>query len=196
MFTIRPIILHFGLWVLLAPLFIVEIQALDQLLYTIALQDAQRVRVAFADVTAARLSSRGPELRYQFQTSASSEPIAAMNTSGWGETWIPVSNETWHQAQKQQQIRVLYLPEKPQANQPVGRVGSPIGDSAYSWGLFLIVDLLWIAETVMIARNFLHCQTAAERRVPTRMRFWQTVAVPTAIERYTQIVRPSRHLDR
>ncbi|GEM_PF-1945438 len=183
MFTIRPIILHFALWVLLAPLFILEAQALDQLLQTMALQDSLHVRTALAEVTAERLSVRGPELRYEFQ-SVSGQRISAMNTSGWGETWIPVSLETWQHAQQHKQIEVIYLPERPQANQPVGRVGSPIGDSAFSWGFFLLIDLVWVAETIMIAANFLRCQIAAERRQPTRVRFWRTVPVPTAIDKY------------
>jgi hypothetical protein len=50
----------------------------------------------------------------------------------------------------------------------------------------LLADLLWLAETIMIAANFLRCQTAAERRIPTRVRFWQTIPVRTATEQYTR----------
>jgi hypothetical protein len=180
MFTIRPIMLHFVLWVVLAPLFVLEAQALDQLLQTMALQDALRVRMALAEVTAERVGTRGPELRYEFWA-AGGQRVAAMNTSGWGETWIPVSDETWQHAQQHKQINVIYLPEHPEANQPIGRVGSPIGDSAFSWGFFLLADLVWLAETIMIAANFLRCQIAAERRIPTRIRFWRTIPVPVSI---------------
>jgi hypothetical protein len=33
----------------------------------------------------------------------------------------------------------------------------------------------------MIAANFLRCQIAAERRIPTRIRFWRTIPVPVSI---------------
>jgi hypothetical protein len=192
MFTIRPVLAHFALWLMLAPLFFFEAQALDQLLHTIALQDPQRVRIVQAEVTDQRQGSRGYELRYQFRLAGVAEPFQAMNTSGWGEVWIPVTPEVWAAAARGEPIQVAYLPEHPAANQPVGRVGYPIGDSAFSWALFVLVDLIWIVETCMIVINFQRCLAAVERREEFRGRFWRSQRLPTAIERYARSVRPVR----
>jgi hypothetical protein len=112
-----------------------------------------------------------------------------MNTSGWGETWVPVTNEVWAQAQRGERITVRYLPEAPSANQPAGRVGYPIGDSAFAWGLFVLVDLAWLAESTLMVVNYVRCQVAAERREDLQIRFWRTARRPTAIEQYAGRIR-------
>jgi hypothetical protein len=192
MFTVRPVLGHFLLWLALAPLFFFEAQALDQLFQTIALQDSNRVRFVQAEVTDQRHGSRGYELRYQFQVAGSDQTFHAMNTSGWGEVWIPVTHEVWAAAARGEPIRVAYLPEHPAANQPVGRVGYPIGDSAFSWVLFVLVDLIWLAETCFLVINFQRCLAAVERREEFRGRFWRSQRLPTAIEHYARSVRPVR----
>lgn len=188
MYSVRPIMMHFALWGLLAPLFLLELRALSQLNATIALQDRSRVRTVLAAVTEDRHGSRGPEIRYEFQVAGWGEQFRAMNTAGWGEAWIPISEEAWREVGRQRQIMVVYLPESPAANQPIGRVGYPIGDSAFAWALFLLADLAWLFETAGIIRNYLRCQTLAERREERRLRFWRTVRLPTATERYQRLV--------
>jgi hypothetical protein len=184
MFRIRPIIPHFLLWMLLAPFFLLELRALEQLQQTLMLQEGQYVATTLAEITAQRMGTHGPEVQYQFHTAGADESIGPMNTSGWGETWVPVSESAWQEAQDTGQISVAYLPSYPQANQPLGRVGSPVGDSIFSWLLFLALDLVWLAESLVIIRNYLRSQVAAERRLHSRIRFWHTDALPSAHERY------------
>jgi hypothetical protein len=196
-FTVRPVVLHFALWVLLAPLFLLEARALEQLAQTLALQDTARIRRTLAEVTAERSGPSGPEIRYQFTIAGRTERFAAMNTAGWGEPWVPLSPAAWERAHRQNGlVEVVYLPENPAANQPVARAGYPIGDSAFSWSLFLIVDLIWLVETTLMIRNFLRCQTAAERREACRMRFWRTAQLPTAIDRYARAARRTHRVVR
>jgi hypothetical protein len=186
-FSVRPVAVHFLVWLILAPLAVFEMRALEQLRQTIALQEQLHVGVALADVIDQRLSARGPEVRYEFRVAGRMTSVPAMNTSGWGKAWIPISKEAWDEMLDEGgRIPVRYLPENPEANQPVGRVGSPIGDSMLSWALFLFVDIIWAVELTVVVINYLRCQVAAERREGCRLRFWQTVRQPSAIERYTR----------
>ena len=54
MFHIRPVIPHFILWTVLAPFFLLELRALEQLQQTLALQEGLRVHIVMAEVTAQR----------------------------------------------------------------------------------------------------------------------------------------------
>lgn len=182
MFHIRPVIPHFILWTVLAPFFLLELRALEQLQQTLALQEGLRVHIVMAEVTAQRHRAPAHEVRYQFRTAGRSEAVEPMNTAGWGETWVPVNDAAWNEARTTGRIRVAYLPENPQANQPLGRAGSPIGDSAFSWLLFLALDLVWLTESAIMIRNYLRSQTAAERRQISTMRFWRTAESPAAHE--------------
>ncbi|HEU5085827.1 MAG TPA: hypothetical protein VFT99_00230 [Roseiflexaceae bacterium] len=182
-YTVRPVVRDFVIWLLLAPLFFFEAQALTQLQYTLELQNQARVARALADVTATRMSARGPEIRYEFQVGNGAR-IRAMNTSGWGDTWVPISRDAWQRLQDSgDRIEVIYLPDAPQANQPVGRAGYPIGDSAFGWTMFALLDLVWLAETVQLVRNYARALANAERREPIRQRFWRAVPVVSPYDR-------------
>ncbi len=182
-YTVRPLVHHFALWVLLAPIFLFEAQALEQLVGVVALQDAGHTRAAVARVEELRDGARGPEVRYSFSAPGRPERFTSLGTAGWGETWVPLSEEAARQAASGR-LMVLYLPESPAINQPLGRAGHPIGDSALSWALFLAADLAWAAESLMIVLNFQRCLAAAERREERRLRFWRTAPLPTAVDRY------------
>jgi hypothetical protein len=178
------------IWLLFAPLFLLEARALLQLQHALALQDGQRVEHAIAHVTAERVGSRGPEIRYEFQLRGHATRIPAMNTSGWGETWIPISSDVWQRIQQgNRSVEVVYLPEAPEANQPVGRVGYPIGDSVFSWSMFVIFDMIWLFETLQLIRNYARALTNAERRVRTRLRFWRSEPASASYD----LGGPARH---
>lgn len=179
MFSVRPIVQHFILWILLAPLFLAEAYALREFLQVLALQDANRTEHVQAQVIDWRADVNGTEVRYQFQLDGSSQQYMAtsMNALG-GAVWVPISQQVWEHARQQgQHLTVTYLRDNPWINQPDGRIGSPISDSFLAWGLFLVFDLLWVAEALWIMRNYLVCQAAAERREPLQIRFWRSVPV-------------------
>jgi hypothetical protein len=177
-FVLRPVPHHFVIWLLLAPLLFVEMHTLDSLLRVVALQDDGRARVALAEVVERRGGAGGPEVRYRFTVPGSAEPYFARGGIGGGGVWAPISAAAWHEAQREGGLRVRYLPEDPWTNQPVGRVGHPVADSFCMWGLFLVFDMIWLAESIAILRNFARCQAMVERRRPHRIRFWESRHVP------------------
>ncbi|MFO7169285.1 MAG: hypothetical protein DIU80_014770 [Chloroflexota bacterium] len=174
MFVLRPIPHHFVIWLLLAPLLLMEVYTLDSFLRLVALQDASRARTALAEVVEHRSGSRGPEIRYRFGVAGSPATYHARSPLSSSSQWVPISPAAWEQAQRTGSIPVRYLPEDPWTNQPAGRVGHPVADSFCLWGLFLIFDLIWVAESYLIARNFARCLAMVERREPYRTRFWES----------------------
>jgi hypothetical protein len=191
-YKVRPVLRDLAIWILLAPLFVLEARAFDQVRQTWALQDAGRVQHVLATVTAERAGARGPEVRYTFMLGDRRRSYVAMNTAGWGEAWVPISNEAWKRiTQRAGQIDVMYLPEAPEANQPIGRVGYPLGDSAFGWAMFAIFDFIWLFETSQLARNYVRALVAAERRERLRIRFWRTLPVAPAhgLARHTKTQR-------
>lgn len=175
MFTLRPIPHHFVIWALLAPLLLVELYTLDSLLRVVALQDARQSRTTLAQVVEMRRGARGPEIRYQFSLPGSGEQYYARGTLGQSSLWTPLSEADWQEAQSRGgRIEVSYLPSDPWTNQPVGRAGHALANSFCLWGLFLVFDLIWLAETFVIARNYIHCTAMVERRIPHRTRFWES----------------------
>ncbi|HWQ14828.1 MAG TPA: hypothetical protein VNL77_18660 [Roseiflexaceae bacterium] len=177
MFVLRPILHHFLIWLLLAPLLLVEMYSLDALLRVVALQDEGRARVVLAEVVEQRRGADGPEVRYRFTLPGHPEQYFARGPLG-GRVWAPITEAAWRQTQRDGALRVRYLPEDPWANQPEGRAGHPVADSFCMWGLFVVFDLIWLAESVTILRNFAHCQAMVERRRPHRARFWESRHVP------------------
>ncbi len=179
MFTVRPILHHFILWLLLAPLFLVEAYALREFLQLLALQDPSRTQQVQAQVTAWRSGADGIEVRYQFHLDGNPQQYTATSINAFGGTvWVPINQQVWQRARQHgQHVMVTYLRNNPWINQPNGRVGSPLSDSFLAWVLFLVFDLLWIAETMWIVRNYVLCQAAAERREERHMRFWRSVPV-------------------
>jgi hypothetical protein len=171
-FALRPIPHHFALWLLLAPLLLVEVYTLDALLRAVALQRPGAAHVAQARVVEQRDGPRGPEVRYAFTAPGHGGEFFARGTLGRGSLWVPISQPAWAAAQASGTIAVRYHPEDPWTNQPVGRVGYPVADSFCLWGLFLLLDVVWLGETLLIIRNFLRAQASAERRTPLRTRFW------------------------
>lgn len=175
MFAVRPVFWHFIWWMLLAPLLLVELRALDGLRETLALRDAERARSVVAEVTEQRQSGIEHVIRYRFRLAGDPTWYSATDMFGRRDLWVPLEEQRAQQARRARMITVNYLPENPWANEPQGRAGNPVADSVASWLLFLLVDLLWLAETFLIARNYLHCQVAAERQQPARMRFWRSI---------------------
>ena len=179
MFSVRPVLQHFVLWLLLAPLFLAEAYALREFLQLLALQDTSRTQQVQAQIIAWRIGANGTEVRYQFQLDGSPQQYTATSMNAFGGTvWVPISQQVWQRARQQgHRLTVTYLRDNPWINQPDGRIGSPISDGFLAWGLFLVFDLLWIAEAIWIVRNYLLCQAAAERRESRQMRFWRSMLV-------------------
>jgi hypothetical protein len=172
-YVLRPVPHHFLVWLLLAPLLLVEVYTLDALARVVALQDPARARVAQAEVLEHRDGPTGPEVRYRFHVPGGRESFFARGTLGASNLWVPISPEAWRAA-RGGTLPVAYLPEDPWTNQPLGRRGHPVADSFCLWGLFLLFDMVWVAESFVIARNFVRAQAMVERRVPSRMRFWES----------------------
>lgn len=170
-----------------------EWRAFTQLQYALRLKNESRIAYTMAQVINQRMSTEGPVIRYSFQIPGRGEVFEAMRTSGWGDAWVPISETAWQQAQQDNgHILVAYIPEHPEANEPIGRAGNPIGDSAFSWAFFALVDLLWLADSWVMLRNYSRCLQYSERRVPIRMSFWKSVALPTATEQYASQIRRKR----
>jgi hypothetical protein len=181
MFVLRPVPHHFLIWLFLAPLLLVEVYTLDALLRVVALQVPGHARVALAEVLDHRSTARGPEIRYQFHLPGGDETFFARGTIGRSNLWVPISEAAWAEAARKGAVRVAYLPEDPWTNQPIGRLGHPVADSFCLWGLFLLLDMVWLAESFVIARNFVQAQAMVERRVPHRIRFWESRRVPNRL---------------
>jgi hypothetical protein len=174
MFVLRPVPHHFLFWLLLAPLLLVEVYTLDALLRVVALQDPARAQVATADVLELRDGQSGPEVRYQFRAPNGEGLFFARGTLGAGNQWVAISEAAAAEARRSGTLPIAYLPEDPWTNQPLGRQGHPVANSFCLWGLFLLLDLVWIAESIVIARNYVHAQAMVERRTPHRARFWES----------------------
>ncbi len=174
MFVVRPVIWHFLWWALLAPLLLIEFTALHTLQETLALRDPARAQTAIAEAELQRDSGREPVVRYRFKVPGDQTWYSASDMIGRRELWTPLTPDAATQARRGGQISVTYLPENPWANQPVGRAGNPVVDSFAFWAMFLLIDLVWLAETLAIARNYLRCLHAAERREIMRFRFWRS----------------------
>jgi hypothetical protein len=174
MFELRPVPHHFLVWLLLAPLLLVEVYTLDALLRVVALQDPARARVAQAEILEQRDGQNGPEVRYQFRLPGVEGLFFARGTLGTSNQWVPISASAAAEASRTGTLRVAYLPDDPWTNQPLGHQGHPVADSFCLWGLFLLLDLVWIAESFVIARNYVHTQAMVERRTPHRVRFWES----------------------
>lgn len=174
MFVVRPVLRHFLLWLLLAPLILVEMRALHLFTQALELQDSQRVEWAQATIVDHRIRSDGPQIRYQFRLPNNSTMYHAVGLAGFNARWVPITEKVWEQAQQSRVITVAYLPENPWANQPVGQEFL-VENSFVTWTVFLIFDLIWLAEMGFIVRNFFAAQTAAERQIPQRFRYWRSV---------------------
>lgn len=174
MFTIRPVFRHFVLWLVLAPIILLEIKALARVFDLLALQQSQGARHTIAEVIDYREGPTMVEIRYRFQIPGDPNAYTATDVIGRTDLWIPISQRIGQAVQAQRQIQVTYLPHNPWINIPEGRLGRILEDSAAIWVMFLIFDLVWFTETFILLRNFKRCIVAAERRQPVRMRFWRT----------------------
>ena len=182
MYTVRPIIPHFLLWIALAPLFFVEFQVFEDLLEKRALTDPARVRHAMAEITDAREGADGGDVRFRFQVPGDGHWYTASDILGQSNIWTPLTREAHDEALANgKRLDVAYLPENPWANRLSGQAGDPIAGSVASWAFFLTFDLLWLYECFVLLRNYARCQILAERRQPARLRFWEarpTTSVP------------------
>lgn len=175
MFVVRPVAIHFAWWLILAPLLLIELRAFHALQETIALQDSSRARHAIAQVTDSVDRAHGADIRYQFQVPGDPTWYSAADAIGRRNLWMSVSDAAIETArQREGRIEVSYLPENPWANQPSGQAGNPVADGAGGWLLFLLLDVVWLGETFLLARNYLRCLLAAERQQPCHVRFWRT----------------------
>jgi hypothetical protein len=169
---------HYIWWLLLAPLLLVEVHALHTWLDFSDLLDSDRSRRVTATVVGYRDTARSYYVRYQFQVDGDQTNFSASDLIGRTDLWVSVTPEAYERAKQQSnQLDVLYLADKPWINQPLEVAGSPLMNLVGAWLIFLVIDLLWVVETVVIGRNFLRCQLAAERREQVQLRFWRTVAV-------------------
>jgi len=173
-FAVRPVVWHFAWWLLLAPLLLLELRALQNLEEQLALNDRQRTQYVRAVVTGQRGGTQAM-VRYRFELPGDVTLYSATDIIGRRELWMPIDPAAVPRIRREQRIDVAYLPENPWANQPAGRTGNPVADGIAGWLLFLLLDLVWLGETFLLARNFLRCTTAAERQQPVRLRFWRSV---------------------
>ncbi len=174
MFVVRPVLRHFLLWIALTPLFMVESYALKTFLQLLDLQGGRGTAVAVASITDRRRGAQGEEVRYSFSVPGTPERFHAVDMTRWSDLWTPLGPEAGQRARAGDTIEVLYLRTNPWVNQAVGRRGYPLGDSFLTWLFFLAIDLLWLAESFVMLRNYAHCQVAVERRQPQRLRFWES----------------------
>ncbi|HEU4328786.1 MAG TPA: hypothetical protein VFS21_36950 [Roseiflexaceae bacterium] len=181
MFAVRPVLRHFLLWIALAPLFLIEMGALKTFLQLLDLQAGRGTVVVVAAVTDRRRGPQGEEVRYSFSVPGRSERYHAVDLTRWSNLWIPLGPEAGQRARAEDTIEVVYLRDNPWVNQAVGRRGYPLGDSFLTWLFFLVIDLLWLAESFVILRNYAYCQVAVERRQPQRLRFWESRRVRTEL---------------
>ena len=173
-FVIRPVLHHFLLWIMLAPIFLLEAHALHMLTQTMELQNTNRTRQVTANVVDYRMRASGPQVRYEFSLPNDSTVYTPKGSSGLGTPWIPITKEAWQESQQRNgAIPVRYLADNPHVSQPIGRVGYPVIDSLMHWAVFMLFDLVWLSELFMIVRNFLRSQVAVERRMVQRFRFWE-----------------------
>jgi hypothetical protein len=173
-YTVRPILSHFLLWLALAPLFVVEFRVFEELLERRALVDPARVRHSMAEITDTREGADGGDVRFRFQVPGDGHWYTAADMLGQTNVWTPITRETRDAAiAGGQRLDVAYLPENPWANRLSGQAGDPIAGSIASWAFFLTFDLLWVYESFVLLRNYVRCQTLAERRQPARLRFWE-----------------------
>jgi hypothetical protein len=175
-FGVRPVWRHFILWVLLAPLLLVEAGALREFFDLRTLQDLMRTRRTTAQIVESRKEHMDTtEIRYRFQVPDDPTWYSHSDMTGRKSLWVSVNNSAWENARRNDsRIEVVYLPENPWVNQPVSLAGTPVLDSFCGWGLFFSYDLLWIFETVIIVRNYLRCRQAAESMRPLRVHFWES----------------------
>ena len=174
MYTVRPIVPHFLLWLVLAPLFLVEFRVFEELLEKRALVDPARVQHAVAEITDVREGADGGDVRYRFQVPGDGHWYGASDLLGQRSVWTPITREARDQAHGQgQRLAVAYLPENPWANRLRGQAGDPLAGSIASWAFFLTFDLLWLYESFVLVHNYVRCQTLAERRQTARLRFWE-----------------------
>lgn len=176
MFAVRPVVWHFVWWLVLAPLLLLELRALQNLQDQLALNDPQQAQHVRAHVTGER-SGTPTMVRYSFELPGDATSYSATDMIGRRELWMPVDPAIAAHISGEKALDVIYLPGNPWVNQPAGRTGNPVADGIAGWVLFLLIDLVWAGETFLIARNYLRCTLAAERREPVRMRFWRTVRV-------------------
>lgn len=155
-------------------MFAVELRALDVFIQTVALQDPAQTQLVDAQILADRPRADGHEIRYQFQIPGTAATYSRIGLAGTSE-WVRISEAAWQQAKATRQIAVVYLPDNPWANQPISVEGRPVENSLLGWLVFLVIDLVWVAESYVIVRNFLAAQAAVERRTVQHFRFWRTV---------------------
>lgn len=178
MFVIRPVLWHFMWWVLLAPLLLIELYALHSLQEQFALTDPGLARTTLATVVEQRDNDGAALLRYEFRIPEDATVYSATDLAGRRELWTPVTPQAARQAANRNQIEIHYLADNPWANQPVGRAGNPVVDGFAGWVLFLLVDIIWLAETFVLVRNYARCVVASERQQPLTLRFWRSQRVP------------------
>jgi len=181
-FVVRPVLRHFALWLLLIPFILVELHIFDLFQQTLMLQDPTRARQTSATILDARAQNDGIDIRYTFQLSGDPTIYTASSLLGSSNSWTPITAQTWQQSSQQHRITVTYLPQNPWINQPDGTQSHPVATSLLTWIVFVLFDLLGLAETFVMVRNFLAAQVAVERRRVERFRFWQSRRLPSPYE--------------
>ncbi len=175
MFAVRPVFRHYLLWLMLAPVFLIEAYTLHLFVQTLALNDADRTATATAQVEDVRPGASGTEVRYRFSVVGRPESFFPTDLLGQTNRWIPIDAPTAARAMRSGTVEVRYLPENPWVHRATGRLGSPLADSFFTWGLILLVDVVWVAETLIILRNYAYAQASAERQQVAQFRFWRTI---------------------
>jgi hypothetical protein len=186
MYHVCPIFRDFRLWLILTPLFLVEILALQALQQHMALADSAQVQQVMGEVVEYRRvynfnQAERFEIRFRFQVP--SNTIWYTSNNGWGQHDLPVSiaQPIWLAAQhNQNRIRVHYLLRDPSINRPEGQF-DPISTDLFVWSLLLLHNCYWFIELFLICRNYLRCTTAAEQQQIRIEKFWHALPQDTTM---------------
>ena len=180
MFVVRPILSHFSILLLIAPIFAGELYVGHWLYQMWELQTASHFETTMAEVTTYGTWGDAWGIKYHFQVPGDTNIYGAQSIN-YRDTWMPITNEAYEQIQQQSgKIAVKYLAHDPWLNQPIGRQGTPLTDGLLSWSCIVPFNLIGLVELFILARNYLRCRAAAERQTALRVRFWESknIALP------------------
>ncbi len=179
MYHVRPVLRDFALWLIMTPLFLVEILAFQSLQQNLALDDPAQVRQTFGQVVEYRQSHQFNrpdryEVRYCFHIP--NDPTCYTSNNGFGQHNLPVDIDP-HEWQESQQnnnrLLIRYLLSDPSINRPEAQFNQ-VPASVFLWAVLLVHNGNWFIELFHICRNYLRCLAAAEQQQVCIVRFWRT----------------------
>lgn len=177
MYTTRPILIHFVPWLILLPVIIIEGLAFKGFHSQYLLDNLTHTNKVVAEITGHReWHDNIMEIRYRFQVEDDQTWYSASDAmTGKKNLWMPITELEWQDiVRRGQLVDVLYLQNNPWINKPVNQTGIPVWDSLCLWSLLFAIDAYSIYEFIIMIRNYLHCQRAAERGELCRLKYWKS----------------------